>query len=345
MMATGLFYSEECLRHDTGGHPESRGRLQAILSRLRSASGLPHLLFMDAPAAEMDWVGAVHASSHLDRLAGLARQGGGWLDGDTYVSTGSLSAALHAAGGAVAAAEQLLRGDLDNAFVAVRPPGHHATPYHGMGFCLFNNVAVAVRRSQALGLARRVAVVDFDVHHGNGTQDLFYEDPSVLVFSCHQSPLYPGTGHYNEAGRGAGQGYTVNVPMPPGCGDEAYDHVMREVLAPALRWFRPDVLFVSAGYDSHWADPLAGMKVSVPGFGRLAERIASLAGELCRGRMVWVLEGGYDPRALAAAVEASVRVLSGGERDVVDPHGPAPVALGVEAVERVVAAVRGVHGL
>jgi acetoin utilization deacetylase AcuC-like enzyme len=344
-MTTGIYYSDVCLLHDTGSHPESRQRLEAIMRRLKAASNLGDVVFLEALPSTTDAVKSVHTSAYVDRVVRAAAAGGAWLDADTMVSPRSVDAALRAAGGTMEAAVSVATGKLSNAFVAVRPPGHHATSSEGMGFCLFNNVAIAARHLLLAGLAERIAVVDFDVHHGNGTQGIFYEDPAVLVFSAHQMPLYPGTGHYTESGRGPGRGYTVNVPLAPGTGDEGYDLVMETVAAPLLRRYRPDFILVSAGYDAHWSDSLANMRVTVPGFRRIVSQICDLGGELCGGRVVCALEGGYGLAALASAVEATVRVLSGSGTEVFDPPGFPGRDLGKDAAEPVVSAVRDLHGL
>ncbi|HEX5417771.1 MAG TPA: histone deacetylase [Chloroflexota bacterium] len=342
MPEIALFLHPDCLAHETGRHPESPARLSAIWNALQAAA-LPAGVSWQTPTlASEEQICRVHAVSHLEQIRDLAGRGGGMIDLDTVVSRRSYEAARLAAGGAIGAARRVVQHPGQRAFALVRPPGHHATPEQAMGFCLFNNVAIAARYAQAeLGLPR-VAIVDFDVHHGNGTQDAFFADASVLFCSLHQSPLYPGTGLAGEIGSGAGRGYTVNLPLPPGCGDVVYARAFEQVVVPAVRRFRPDLILVSAGFDAHWADPLADTRVSTSGFVAMIQTLAGLADELCAGRLALTLEGGYDLRALASSVVAVTTALAGGApKDLLGPC-PGPV---VEEVEPIIARVRDLHGL
>jgi acetoin utilization deacetylase AcuC-like enzyme len=308
--------------HDDSSHPEHAGRLEAI-SRTLTSSGLAERLLPVTPRpATQDELLAVHAPEHLARIEATRGRARGRLEIDTYVTGHSDEIARLAAGSVLALVDTVLGGEAANGLAAVRPPGHHATPTRAMGFCLLNNVAVAARYAQRQHGLGRVAIVDIDVHHGNGTQDIFYSDPSVLFISTHQSPLYPGTGALGETGAGAGQGTTINVPLPPGVGDKGYHAVMERVITPALRRFAPELLFVSVGFDAHWADPLAQMALSLRGYDALMRQLAALAGELCEGRIVVVLEGGYHLGALANGWANAVRALLG-DADCADPLGPA----------------------
>jgi acetoin utilization deacetylase AcuC-like enzyme len=304
-----VVYDDTFLLHDHPGHPENAARLRAITERLATDPLLHGLAVSPAPDADPDVLLAVHTDQHVINIERAARGGGGWLDGDTYCTARSYDVALRAAGAAMRATEMVMQGTSRSAFALVRPPGHHATPSQAMGFCLFNNAAVAARSAQRLHGAARVAIVDIDVHHGNGTQDVFYEDPSVLYCSLHQWPLYPGTGRPQESGQGRGEGSTLNVPLPPGTDGERWMHAFESLVVPALEQHHPDLIVVSAGYDAHAADPLAGLRLSTDTYAQVASRLASLAGELCGGRTVWVLEGGYDLDALAASVSATLQSL------------------------------------
>jgi acetoin utilization deacetylase AcuC-like enzyme len=227
-----------------------------------------------------------------------------------------------AVGGLLNLTDVVLNGQADNGFALIRPPGHHAVPQVGMGFCLFANVAIAARWAQDHHGVGRILIVDFDVHHGNGTQDVFYDDPTVLFFSTHQYPYYPGTGAANEVGVELGHGTTINVPFPAQVGDQGYLAAFRQILAPAAREFRPDLIFLSAGYDAHWLDPLASMQLSITGYAKLTEEVLALTDELCAGKLVCALEGGYHLDVLAHSVLSTLRVLSGNPAGVSDPFGP-----------------------
>ena len=342
-MVTGCVYDPIYLKHDTGAHPERAERLEVTLDALRTEGVFDVLVPVQPRAASVDELLYVHSERHIKHVEQVAASGGGYLDMDTVLSTRSYDAALMAAGGVISAVDDVLSGRVANAMALVRPPGHHATPDRGMGFCLFNNVAIATRHAQKMRAIGRVMIVDFDVHHGNGTQDAFYGDDTVLYLSTHQYPFYPGTGNYDETGSGRGKGFTVNVPFPDGVGDRGYKRAFDEIVVPVARRFAPELIMVSAGYDAHWMDPLAAMQVSTSGYGDMMRVIKSLAEELCQGRIVVTLEGGYNLRALATSVVATFSVLLG--RDFFDPLGP-PSGAGYEPnVDSLLATVKKIHGL
>ncbi|HEU0116960.1 MAG TPA: histone deacetylase [Thermomicrobiales bacterium] len=308
MRPTALLRSPRALEHDTGGHPENPGRIRAIdaeLARSGLLAGRPELSFGPAPLAAVE---RVHDPAYVAALREFATRGGGYLDADTIVRPESFDVALLAAGAGIAAVDAVIDGAARRAFVLMRPPGHHATPRRGMGFCLLNSVAIAAEQARARG-ADRVFILDWDVHHGNGTQDAFWERGDVVFCSLHQWPLYPGTGAADERGAGAGRGATINLPLPPGSGDAAYLAAFAATVLPAIAAARPDLLLISAGFDAHAADPLANMRVTAEGFAALARQAAAAADEVCGGRVVALLEGGYDPEALAASVAAVLRAF------------------------------------
>ena len=310
--------------HAAAGHPERPERLDAVLDVLRADDVWERLDHREAAPADLDAVRLVHTDDYVKRLERVVRSGGGMLDADTYATPASLDVAREALGGLLAVTEAVFEGEADNAFAAIRPPGHHARPDAAMGFCLFANVAVAARWARRQYGVERLLIVDFDVHHGNGTQEVFYEDPNVLYMSTHQYPFYPGTGAADETGAGRGRGATVNVPLPAGAGDDALLAAFRRILAPLAARFRPECLFVSAGYDAHWKDPLGGLNVSTSGFDAIVYELLTWADAFCGNRLVCALEGGYDPEALAHSVRAGVRRLADPEAATDDPFGPAP---------------------
>lgn len=337
----GYVYHEIYLRHETGHHPENKERLTAILARLESDDLLQRLVAIPArPAGEKE-ICLVHHAAMLDRIRRLAKSGGGYLDLDTLVSAASYDAAVWAAGGTVAAVEAALTGDIDSAFALVRPPGHHATPTRSMGFCLINNVAIAAAWALATDQAHRIAIVDLDVHHGNGTQEAFAKEPAVLYISLHQYPFYPGTGHWRDTGRGQGEGSCINIPFPPCVGDVGYRQAFDTIVRPALRRFQPDLIMVSAGYDGHWADPLAAMLLSLSGYRYLADALHDLAKSLCGGHLIYVLEGGYHLDVLSRGVATTIASLL--QEPYPDTFGPAPEA--ETPVDDLLRHIAAYHGL
>ena len=314
MATTAFLTSPLFARHDTGpGHPERSQRLDAIARRLEASGLLSELAVEVAPAAARESIALVHDPAYVREVESAVAGGARVLDeGDTRVSSDSFRAALAAAGGAVLAADRVLDGTWTNAFVAARPPGHHAERAEAMGFCLFNNAAVAAAHLRRNRGVERVAILDWDVHHGNGTQHLFEDDPTVFYVSLHQWPLYPGTGLADERGKGAGEGATLNCPLPPGSGDREWLGALERSVLPALEAFRPGFVVVSAGFDAHERDPLAQTRVTTEAFASMTASVLDLARRACSGRVVALLEGGYDLDALAESVEACVSTLRGG---------------------------------
>jgi acetoin utilization deacetylase AcuC-like enzyme len=306
-MNAAIIWDEAYAEHATGAHPEGADRISAAVGYLRTTELWPRLSVLKPEPATEDDVLLVHTRLHLNTVKRAAAGAGSWLDPDTHVSPRSYEIALLAAGGAIAAT-RLWRSGLVS-FALIRPPGHHATPDRAMGFCLFNNIAVAAARLLAEDHAR-VAIVDWDVHHGNGTQAAFDAEPRVLFVSLHQWPHYPGSGFFNECGEGDALGYTVNLPLPSGSTDADYAEAFETVVEPVVRQFAPRAILVSAGQDIHRDDPLGSMLVTEAGFADMARRCVCLARELCEGRLAFVLEGGYDRDATARAVEAVLRAVS-----------------------------------
>jgi acetoin utilization deacetylase AcuC-like enzyme len=341
---TAVYSSAACLEHYAPGHPESPDRLKAALAGIRNLSLGDTFVWPELGQTNAEPIEAVHGEGHVRRVADLAQRGGGWIDPDTFVVPPSYRAAVDAAWATVSAARDVLDDKVRNGLVLVRPPGHHATSERAMGFCLFNNVAIAAEWALDRGGCRRVAILDVDVHHGNGTQEIFFRRSDVLYYSTHQFPFYPGTGNLDEIGLGDGEGATINVPLRAGCGDETYLDVTERILAPALRRYQPDLIFVSLGFDAHWVDPLAQMRLTLAGYGEILDRIASLAAGLCDGRLVFILEGGYDLRVLEAGLASAGCILAGMPRPR-DPLGGPPPALEPRGAELLVDAVCQLHGL
>jgi len=295
--------------HNPPGHPERPERIQSLIQALASYPG-PISRFDPRPIEEK-WLLAVHSAEYVSWIRatrGLPEQD---LDPDTHTSPRSYDVACLAAGSAVRLLELMREGRVEAAFSLARPPGHHATRTRAMGFCLFNNAAIAAQWAIEEKFARRVAILDFDVHQGNGTQEIFWTRPDVLYLSSHQFPHYPGTGAFSEVGAGAGQGFTVNFPVPAGRDDAFFVRLYNDLAAPILEQFKPDLILVSAGYDTHEKDPLAGMKMTADGFGAIAAVLCVAARTLCQGRLLFLLEGGYDLKGLTEGVQATIDAVLG----------------------------------
>jgi acetoin utilization deacetylase AcuC-like enzyme len=336
-----LYYDPLFLGHDTLTHPENASRVEACLRLLEESGVAAHLERPDCRDATEEELARIHTKPHIERMQRVGERGPVMVLADTIANTGTYAAAVRAAGAVLSATETVVRADFDAAYCLVRPPGHHAVATAPMGFCFFNNVAIAARHAtDTLGL-ERVAIVDIDIHHGNGTQDAFYADQRVLYVSTHQYPYYPGSGHWRESGDGT----TLNLSLPGGCGDAEYALVYEQIIAPKLRAFRPQLMLVSAGYDAHHADPIDGamMRLSCAGYAALIAALRDLAAELCEGRIVVALEGGYDLTALSWSVRNSIEALLG-EAPTPDPIGAAPAAR-VPDLGELIVGVKALHGL
>ena len=312
-MVTGFLYDERFLDHDAGArHPERRERLTSSMAHLRAQTWFEELHMLAPRTADESWIESVHSSDLITRARSACEQELPYLDVmDVGVSRDSFDVALLAVGGAQTLADKVVTGEVDNAFALCRPPGHHAEHNQALGFCLFNNVAIAARYLQKQHGLDKILILDWDVHHGNGTQHCFDDDPSVLYVSTHQYPFYPGTGAYSETGVGRGDGATLNCPMPAGAGDDEYRAAFLEKILPKVDEFSPEFVIVSAGFDSHVDDPLANICLSTAFFGWMSARLMEAAERHCGGRLISLLEGGYNVDKLAQCVDEHLQVLSG----------------------------------
>lgn len=310
-MTTALIYDPAYLSHDTGHHPEHPARLQAILEALEADQALWNNLKKTSPreAADEDII-RCHSARLIDHVRGLCERGVPFIDLDTVISKQSFAVAKLAAGAAVTGVDEVFSGHANNVFAFVRPPGHHATADRAMGFCLFNNAAIGARYAQARYGAERVLIIDWDVHHGNGTQDIFYNDPTVFYFSTHQYPYYPGTGSATETGDGRGEGSTLNIPMRQGTPARDHREAFREALSAIEKRFPPDLIIISAGFDSRRGDPLGGLMLEDSDFEEMTKEVLDLADRHARGRVVSVLEGGYNLHTLGETVRTHVAALT-----------------------------------
>lgn len=324
-MSSLLVYAP-AMAHTMPNHPESHHRMEGLIPLLEKAGVLHALSEITPPSATIEQLARVHSHSLIEHIRKACLDGGGLLDhGDTYATAESFELARKAAGGCCGAVDEIMGGDARNGLALVRPPGHHAERERVSGFCLFNNVAAAARQAQVVHNAKRVLVLDFDVHHGNGTQDIFYDDDSVLFVSMHlYTPyFYPGIGSLDETGVGGGDGFTLNVPFPVYVGDVGYKRIFDEVVRPRAESFAPELILVSAGFDAHWQDPLAAAGLSLTGYAQLSRALKELAESLCEGRILFVLEGGYQLEVLSYGVLNLVNALIGRD-EIHDPMGRMP---------------------
>ncbi len=336
MIHGAIVYDSAYLSHDTGAHIESKERLETIINGIKlneDANKIPLLKPFKATYSQLLFN---HDPLYIKNVKEIAEAGGGWLDLDTYCSPKSYDVAALAVGGVICAVDAVL-GDVANVFALVRPPGHHATYDKSRGFCIFNNVACAAKYALKVRGVQNILIVDWDVHHGNGTQDSFYDDPRVLYFSTHQRPLFPGTGDLEEVGRGNGKGFNVNVPLPPGVNDDGYFYIFDELLIPIAEQFKPELVFISAGQDIHFADPIGGMSVTSRGFNSLTERVKSVSSD---GQLIAVLEGGYDLTALSDSTLSILGALASFATSIEEEYTDEGVTKQVEERVRKVIAVQ-----
>lgn len=309
-MDVGLVYHPDYLKHDTGRHhPEHAGRLEAVMQALElsgRARQLVHLAWDDDPQA---WIAQVHDPKLLTLVQAASQRGRAALDPDTMVCSDSFAVALKAVAGTLAAADAVMQAQVQQVFCAVRPPGHHAESHRSMGFCLFNNVAILARYLQQRHGLEKILIIDWDVHHGNGTQDIFWEDPTVFYYSLHQYPFYPGTGSAGETGAGPGLGFTLNRPLPAQTGDSTYLRLLEKDLDTIAHQFNPQLVIISAGFDAHRDDPLGGMNLSTHAFTQMTQSVLNMAEHCAKGRVLSLLEGGYDLQALADSAGSHVEAM------------------------------------
>ncbi len=347
MQDVPIFYHPASLLHSTGNHPENAGRIRAILAALER-TGRPESTLIQPDPVSLDLLSQVHDPRYIATVEQMARSGGGYWDFDTYISPGSYDAAIMGAGAAVATVDSVMLGTR-SAFAIMRPPGHHARRLSAMGFCIFNNIALAAQHAISNYGLERVLIVDWDIHHGNGTQEYFYDRADVLFFSTHRYPFYPGTGALNETGTGKGRGYTMNVPLPAAVGDAGYNQIFEQILIPLANRYRPQLTLISAGYDAHIADPLGDTAVSVAGFAQMALTVRLLADRIveCEGRVAAILEGGYNAEALAESVLATIAMLGVPNPTSIDDTQERPTSTGSRSpdITDIIQQVRQTHNL
>jgi len=322
---TGIAFDPIFLKHDQSGHPENSKRLESILNGLKEKSLLDKVKMLKSRTVDTVEIAVCHPKNYSDSVREFCEKGRGYLDSDTYTNSYSFEAAATAVGCSIDLTKAVINGEIQNGFALLRPPGHHALANRSMGFCLFGNIAIAAKIALAQPGINKVAIADFDVHHGNGTQALVGDDPNILFISSHQYPFYPGTGSIREIGTGAAEGTIINIPLQAGVGDNGFKMVYEKVVIPSLEKFKPDIILVSAGYDAHWDDPLANLNLSLTGFNQISTELIKCAEDVCSGKIVFFLEGGYNLNVLKEGVANTIRALLGIE-DFEDPIGKSNIA-------------------
>lgn len=320
---TSIIYDTIFLKHDQSGHPETAKRLESIMLHLREKKLLDNVKKLESRVAEINELLTCHTKEYVQYVKEFSEKGGGYFDPDTYSNKYSFKAAVTAVGSSIDLIESVISRELKNGFALLRPPGHHALANRSMGFCLFGNIAIAANVALSHPEMKKVAIVDFDVHHGNGTQALVGDNPNILFISTHQYPFYPGTGGISEIGKGESAGTIINIPLQTGTGDEGFKLVYKKIIIPSLEKFNPDLILVSAGYDAHWQDPLAGLSLSLTGYDWISKELIKAAENICSGKIVFFLEGGYNLQVLSIGVANTIRGLLGRD-ECDDPFGDSP---------------------
>lgn len=341
-LKTGFVFDPIFLKHNLVGHPENSKRLDTILAGLEQNKLTEKLVQLKSRKADVEEITYCHTNEYVNHLKEFCERGGGYLDPDTYSNENSFNAAAIAVGSSIDLTKAVIKKELKNGFALLRPPGHHALSNKSMGFCLFGNISIAAKAALNQQGIKRVAIVDFDVHHGNGTQALIGDDPNILFICTHQYPFYPGTGSLREIGKGKAEGTVINIPLEAGVGDNSFKKVYEEIVLPALRRFNPDLILDSAGYDAHWNDPLANLNLSLTGYNWISKELIKLSNEICSGKIIFFLEGGYNLDVLRYGVSNTIRGLMG--IDVFDdPLGPSKAA--EPDINRLINELRQIHKL
>ena len=310
-LLTGIIYDPIFLKHAQSGHPETAKRLESIITGLKEKDLFEKVVKIKSRQAKTDEITICHSKEYVEYVREFCDKGGGYLDPDTYSNKYSFTAAATAVGSSIDLTKAVINGELKNGFALLRPPGHHALTDRSMGFCLFGNIAIAAKVALTQSGINKVAIVDFDVHHGNGTQALIGDDPDILFMSTHQYPYYPGTGGIREIGQGDAEGTVVNIPLQTGVGDEGFKMVYEKIIIPCIERFNPDLILVSAGYDAHWDDPLADLNLSLSGYDWISRGLIKTAESVSKGKIIFFLEGGYNLQVLSDGVANSIRALLG----------------------------------